>query len=82
MNLPFGKVQRLRPISASSAARAAFTRFVSELIFDFLDVAVVVVDHLAQVVDLLVLLLDLGVVLLDAVHETLSGLGEGQVQFV
>lgn len=52
---------------------------VAHVALDFLDVTVVGVDHLAQVADLLVLLLDLSVVLLDAVHETLSGLGEGQV---
>ena len=55
---------------------------IAKLTLDVLDIAIVLINHLAQVANLLVLLLDLRIVLLDAVHETLSSFRERQVVFI
>ena len=61
---------------------ATLARFVTELIFDLLDVTIVIIDHFTEISNFFVLLLNLCVILLDTVHKSLSSLREGQVQFI
>ncbi len=75
-------VKHFELLFATHASVASILGLVGQLIVNFFDVTVVVVNHFAQIVRLLVLLFDLGIVLLDAVHETLSSFREWQVQFI
>ena len=61
---------------------AAVLLLVLQVVVDVLDVALVSLDHPAHIRDFFLLLLDLSVVLLDAVHQSLAGLGEGQIHFI
>ena len=67
---------------ATHTLSATLAWFVTKLILDLLDVAIVIVDHFTEISDFFVLLLNLCVVLLDTVHKSLSSLGEGQVQLI
>jgi hypothetical protein len=51
-------------------------------VLDVFNVLLVSLNHLSHVRNLLLLLLDLSIVLLNSVHQSLTGLWEGQIHFV
>ena len=71
-------VEDLELLFSTHAASVCLTSWlVTKLVVDLLDVAGVVIDHLAHFTKFFVLLLNLSVVLLDSIHESLSSLREG-----